>query len=555
MKYLYLLMLLLFFSCGSGGGGSAGNSVYFIDPSAPVNGTGTEDSPYNTFSGLSLEPGAEYLIKRGTVLYGEITVSTSGNSTSDPVVIGAYGTGSAPVIDGSEIVDAINWYDEGGGIYSNTLVPSITEGRGNVTVDSVIQKFATATPGAGEYTIDSSGKIQIYDSPSGKIVRLSRRYFGIQGNAVSYVIIKDLHVRMASLHGIKFEDSRFITIENCTVEICGGAYIGSLQAGNGIEFGNSSSDCAVNNCVITEIFDSGISPQTYDNNSTASGFSFNGNSISKCGFAGVEIAVLSNGGKTGSSLSDVKVNNCIISSCGTGFSGIRYSTEGRGIKIAADAGAGSINNVSIDDTSVSQSEGEGIYVNGETGIVNISRTEISGNKRDGISVPDGASTSTGLRLTASVIRDNINEGLSYNAAAGKGLEVYNCTFYNNTAIDLSVYSNSGYLKLKNNIYNSTAAHLYSTYIIADTEIDYNCYYQNSSNVIGWGGTPYNSISGFHSVYTSFDAHSTGNDPLLDSSLVPGSTECRDKGVYISGVTTDINGRNFRTPPTIGAAEY
>ncbi len=555
MRYFYLFIFVIFLSCSGGGSSNnpdVNNAVYYIDPSAAANGSGTIDSPFKTFSGINFEPGAEYLIKRGTVLEEQITITASGIS-GDPVVIGAYGAGDDPVIDGSEIVNS--WTPAGGNVYSNTLSPTATSGRGNVTANNMIQNFSTGTPSSDQYTIDSTGKIQIYGDPSGKTVRLSRRYFGIHGKNESYITIENIHVKQASLHGIHFEDSNNITVRNCRIEMCGGAFIGTVQAGNGVEFGNSSSDCTVTGCIISEIFDSGITPQTYDSNQSASDFVFSGNIISKCGFAGIEIAVLSNGGKTGSSISNVSVSDTTISECGAGFSGIRYGNEGRGIKIAADSGAGFLDAVIVEDSTVESCKGEGIYINGETGIVKVTRTIIKSNKRDGIAVSDLSSLSIGVKLTASIIRDNLNEGFVYNAVAGKGVEVYNCTFYNNTTIDLSIYSNSGYIRLMNNIYNSGVTHLYSTSAIVNSEIDYNCYYQNSSSAIGWGGSAYNSVSLFNAAYPSFDNNSNGSDPLFNASLTPSSAECKGKGIYISGINTDINGNNFKNPPTLGAVEY
>lgn len=84
MKHLPLFMgflLILFSAGGCGGQSKAGiNSViYYIDPSSASNRNGSEASPYNTFSGVTFEPGAEYRIKRGSILYEEILVDVSCN--------------------------------------------------------------------------------------------------------------------------------------------------------------------------------------------------------------------------------------------------------------------------------------------------------------------------------------------------------------------------------------------------------------------------------------------------------------------------------------------
>lgn len=317
-----LMLTTAVFSCGGGGGSDpAPLNAKYIDPSQGTNGTGTESSPYNTFAGLTFEAGTSYLIKRGTVLYEQITVDDSGTASA-PIIIGAYGTGEPPVIDGSELTGDSSWQETsvGSGIYYQDFTIDLLNatgpiGPGNVSSsNSVIAmlKFKDGgTPSTGEYTISSSGRVQIYDAPVASL-RVSRRYFGIKGSNVSYVTIKDLHIRQASLHGIHFEDSSNITVQNCKIEMCGGAYIGTLQAGNGVEFGNSSSICSVTGCTISEIFDSGVTCQTYDNNQAASDFIFSDNTISKCGFAGVEVAVLRNIDKSGSSISGVSVATSTI---------------------------------------------------------------------------------------------------------------------------------------------------------------------------------------------------------------------------------------------------
>ena len=71
-------------------------TTFYIDPSAPVNGTGTEESPYNAFPALGNNN--TYLIKKGT------TIAYIGYGARVGVIgsckIGAYGTGYArPILE------------------------------------------------------------------------------------------------------------------------------------------------------------------------------------------------------------------------------------------------------------------------------------------------------------------------------------------------------------------------------------------------------------------------------------------------------------------------
>ena len=557
--FLTLIVAAGIFSCGGSDSDPAPVNSKFIDPGAVTNGTGTESSPYNTFAGITFEAGTSYLIKRGTVLYEQITVNASGTSSA-PIIIGAYGTGEPPVIDGSELIDDIAWTDEGGSVYSCTLTPTELVGRGNVKIDGIIQNFVTtATPGSGEYTIDSSGKVQVYGDPSVREVRLSRRYFGIKGSDVSYIEIENLHIRQASLHGIHFEDSDNISVQNCIIEMCGGAYIGTLQAGNGVEFGNSSSNCTVSGCTVSEIFDSGVTCQTYDNNQTASDFTFSNNTISECGFAGVEVAVLRNIDKSGSSISDLSVNGNTITNCGDGFSGIRYGSEGRGIKIVADEGAGTISGAVVEQCTVETSEA-GIFVSGNTGDIIISRCRLVSNIY-GVAVYDVQASSTlKVKLSASLLYSN-NIGFGFHLVNGSGneFELYHNTFYDNTTASVVVTDYNGTPIIQNNIFFASAdrAQIFSTTYTGYT-ITKNCI-RECASFVAYGdiGSPsvYNNLTDWGFADNITTDPSFVDAPGADFDIADTDSPCYHTGATGTGVTVDYSGKNFESTPSIGAYEY
>lgn len=551
-------------TCGGGSESSSGNYVY-IDPSASDNGNGSESAPYNTFNSVVFEKGTSYLIKRDTILYEQITVNMSGTA-SEPVIIGAYGTGSDPLIDGSELVT--DW-SASGEIYSSTQAPAADYGRGNVIIDGIIQRIVTGTPGDGEYTISSDGAVQIYGNPSGKIVKLSRRYFGIKGTGVSHVIVKDIHIRQASLHGIHFEDSHNIIVENCKIEICGGAYIGVLQAGNGIEFGDSSSKCRVFNSTVTDIFDSGISPQTYSHNKSASDFIFSGNIIKRCGFAGIEVAALYNlGNADNSSISDVLIEDNEISLCGRGWSGIRYTQEGRGIKINADINGANItrylSGIIVRRCVVKENAGEGIFISGRSGAVLVDRALISLNDRGGIRVQEAQPTDMGLRLTASIIRENSAasyDGIAVNVFSTTGdILIYHNTFYDNGRYGL-VFLNGSFnnSNVTNNIFHSSALklHLVTVPGIVLTSVRNNFFTEFPGDIIGYNSTFYQNAAAFNGSERS--GNIGGTDPGLvsaaDLNISGTGSPCYRAGVSGTGVTADYSGNSFYLTPSIGAYEF
>jgi parallel beta-helix repeat protein len=71
--------------------------AYYIDPSAALNGDGTQAKPFNSWTSVSLQPGNTYLQKRETTYNAVLRISAQGTPSS-PIIIDAYGTGTLPTI-------------------------------------------------------------------------------------------------------------------------------------------------------------------------------------------------------------------------------------------------------------------------------------------------------------------------------------------------------------------------------------------------------------------------------------------------------------------------
>ncbi|MBS1529319.1 MAG: right-handed parallel beta-helix repeat-containing protein [Bacteroidetes bacterium] len=103
----------------------------------------------NTFFS-SLQPGDSVLFNRGEIFYGAIIVNKSG-SASQPIVIGAYGTGAKPVITG--LTTLASWVSVGGGIYQSSC-PACSV-NDNVLVMNGVQQAIGRYPNAGYFTYQS----------------------------------------------------------------------------------------------------------------------------------------------------------------------------------------------------------------------------------------------------------------------------------------------------------------------------------------------------------------------------------------------------------------
>jgi len=181
---LMVFTCFIFNSCGSSSGPpntttQAGPS-YYVDCSAPANGDGSQSSPWNTLdsaNAISFTPGNQLLFKRGTTCQGMLTPAGSGSSGA-PIVIDAYGTGAAPVIDGGtgnpaviHLMDQQYWEIRNleivGGIKFGIFIEGATDNSAlnhfrliNLNVHGA-HYVSTATGDSGEVVIRPTGTHQV----------------------------------------------------------------------------------------------------------------------------------------------------------------------------------------------------------------------------------------------------------------------------------------------------------------------------------------------------------------------------------------------------------
>jgi len=108
----------------------------------------------------NLQPGDSVLFKRGDVFYGSITVTKSGTGMS-PIILGAYGTGGRPVING--LTTLSSWTPVSSGIYQS-LCTSCSVNVNLVVVNGSQQPLGRS-PNTGYLTYQShSGNTSITDN-------------------------------------------------------------------------------------------------------------------------------------------------------------------------------------------------------------------------------------------------------------------------------------------------------------------------------------------------------------------------------------------------------
>ncbi len=584
-----LLLPLMFISCSGGSGGSdpgagdpdaAGRTFYVDSVSGDDANDGlSEEEAWNSLdkvNSFDLQAGDTVRFKRGSVFGGGLELSKAGSS-DNPIAFDAYGTGDNPVFLGSRTESG--WSNLSGSIYQKTIdyTPG-KSGAGIVLQDGTPLRFrvwntdAATTLGAdsGVFTYDPQDLftsviyLRCSDSadPATHTISTGYHLIGVHSQGVSNIAISNITFRNYSLHGISMRDSHNIAVTGCVAENIGGAALAVspsiIYAGNGFEFTLDSTDCSVSDSSAVEIFDSGFSPQVFESNTTTKNVKFINCSARKCGFAGIEISVLKYGSSAGEKIENVLVSGCEVYDSGKGFSGRRYGNEAHGIRVKADAGAGSISGVLIAQTTVSGCDGSGIFIAGESGTVDVSRCSISGNSDNGITCFDNETNTTlKLILSASLVYNNTGSanGIRYAVDSGNGFEIVNNTFCNNR-IALYVHSCGGSASLRNNVFYSSSSsdvYLYSGGVLSGLYSDYNCYYEHGGNIIGWGGNAYSNLAAFQAA-SSKDGNSIGTDPDFVSATdwhLQSASACKNSG-EASGVSVDFDGNAYGASPSRGA---
>ncbi|MBK7101921.1 MAG: right-handed parallel beta-helix repeat-containing protein [Flavobacteriales bacterium] len=140
-------------------GGGVQATTYYIAPEGSDSNNGTSPStPWRSIARLqqaanSLQPGDEVLFQRGGSYPGQLTLNTSGSS-SQPIVLGAYGSGPLPEISGASTVTG--WTQHQGQIWR----ANVTQGVKYVRVDGALMTLARY-PNTGWLRVNTASTTQV----------------------------------------------------------------------------------------------------------------------------------------------------------------------------------------------------------------------------------------------------------------------------------------------------------------------------------------------------------------------------------------------------------
>lgn len=199
----------------------ASSFTYYVDS---VNGKdsnpGTLSAPWKTIAranAATLTPGQSVGFKRGGMWRETLAMRQSGTAAA-PIVFGAYGTGSQPIITGSDIVSGFV-ADPTAGVWDAPVATAPTA----VWIDGI----ALQPPVGSKAGLTSqnkwfwqSGTLYIYSSSnpsSGHTVEAAVRTNAIYVNRVNYITLADMEVRNANKVDIFLNGSTHVIVQNMTI--------------------------------------------------------------------------------------------------------------------------------------------------------------------------------------------------------------------------------------------------------------------------------------------------------------------------------------------------
>jgi hypothetical protein len=220
-----------FAASSSGGGGTTTTGTYYVDVVAgsDSNSGKSTSAPWKTVAKVNsytgFVAGDHILLKRGQVWREQLTVPASGTSSS-PIVFGAYGSGSKPMLKGSALVT--NWAGAGSTNKWKASLSSVpnqvffngVRGTMKTSLSSVAGTLQWYWASGVLYVYATSDPDSLYTAPGIEAsIRPSTRSYGIihlQGR--QYVTVEDIDVSQSASFGIYIKPSgQYITIRGCDV--------------------------------------------------------------------------------------------------------------------------------------------------------------------------------------------------------------------------------------------------------------------------------------------------------------------------------------------------
>jgi parallel beta-helix repeat protein len=551
-----LLGILILFATASLGW----SATYYVDATGgnDSNNGISEATPWKTIvqvNSNSFSPGDSILFKKGAMWRERMTVPSSG-STGNVITFGAYGTGAAPIISGSNLITG-GWSKDSANIWKSTVTTRPTIVYFNGSHGKLVAAKANITSEFKWYWVANvlyvwsppdSDPSAYYASPG---IEAGARTRALQTNNKTYVTFDGLTLRDANTNdSVVNVGSNIVTsivFQNCVVERGGGS-------GFSIKGSTIAASVAINNCTIQNNAGFGI---WFENMYTAATVS--NNTVTGNGWGSLRDSQQYSGiqGRLGNVA--IFGNTIHDNTLGTASA----NNQSHGIYALATTAVVNIH----DNVIFNHPNGEGIKL---IGSANVYRNIIYGNATGGIEVGQNGSTNVVYLLHYNVIYGNgpasgVNGIVEQSKGTGKiSLTVENNTIYQNGGTgqqELKIADNIAALIVKNNLFYAAPTRR-TMWVLAQTgtvSIDYNLHWRADGNPsIYYGG---NEKTWAQWQVMGYDLHGVNGAPLLVSAStsdfsLQSTSPCINAGTDV-GLSVDLAGRQvpYGAAPDIGAYEW
>jgi hypothetical protein len=332
-------------------------------------------------------------------LSATFTMLLKGDGTvGHPITIKAA-PGETPVFSGLTTYTA-DWTEESANVWYHAIPNNGEVGFvlfGGLTQANASNQWKNAKANLAAnkdyFTDTTNSRIYVYADadPATKWgnVSMPTNYGGFWSSAAGtndYWLIEGLTLKYYNYNAIRFETTVGTIIRNNNISWTGGGRAGSVRAGNGIQVDTGSSATSISGNTISQIYDAGVTYQSFDATTVTTG-TISDNNISLCG-GGVEYntSVASTGGATNGSVYGNRITNM-----GSGWSGFAaWNAAGNNLH-----GAGII----ISGAADSPVSGISVYKNVIDGFTyrGINYSQVNGtNDIYANEIKNGAPTATGI---------------------------------------------------------------------------------------------------------------------------------------------------------------
>jgi hypothetical protein len=185
---------------------AAAAAIFHLDCQAQAGGDGSAGQPWSTVDAVNthgaFQPGERILLKRGSVCAGRLTPQGSGTN-GDPIVLGAYGSGASPMLNGGGTPDqtgAVQFTDQHDWVVQDLEVTNLAPAGPDDTLRAGILALDDGSGALGRVVIRRNTVRRVTSTPA-EATADPHEFGGIS------VLVRGNAARPGALADIRIEDN------------------------------------------------------------------------------------------------------------------------------------------------------------------------------------------------------------------------------------------------------------------------------------------------------------------------------------------------------------